>query len=407
MAVFLYEAFDGDGRLAKGRVTAPSQREAETQLEARALAPVSVVPAPAADAPKRKGDIQLLPRRAPSKRAIALVIRQLAVLVRAGLSLDEVAEALAEAQPHPQLRARLEALGQDLRRGETFSNAFKRALPKAPGYAAQLAEMGEATGQLGTALSDAADQFDAELALREEIRNALSYPLLLVVTGISAVAFIFVVVVPQFADLIEGDVSAVPLLSRVVIGLGLVMTENAAAFGVGGLLAVAIGVVLARQPVVRRGFDRALLAAPGLGAMLRAAETGRWASLTAALLTNRVPLLTALDMAREGVRYDVMRAPLARVSRAVRSGAALSDALDRENVLDRTAVDLARVGERAGALPDLLRQAGALYADEAKNRTRRLVALIEPLAILLIAGIVGVIVIAIMLALTSVYEIAL
>lgn len=399
MTAFEYEALDANANLARGVIEAASRRDAVRQLEARALQPTRIEPA------RRRAARGVL-RRKPSAREQAKFVRQLATLLSAGLTLEETLRALREAQSHPALDAAVGALSQRLRRGERFAPALKDALPDLPVYVGRLAEVGEETGELAENLTRAADQLDYDLDTSAQVRSALTYPTLLIVTGIGAVGFMFTAVVPRFADLVEGDAEGVPLVSRIVIRSGLMVSENAAVVGLGLVALVLAAAAISQNQDARQAVFSLLLGLPLVGGLLRGAETGRWAGLMGTLLAARVPLTRALAMAEDAVRYRAMRLPLGRAAREVKTGAPLSAALSNFANLDRGVIDLIRVGEASGTLDRMLTTASGLYAKESAERTKRVLSLIEPLAILIIGGIVGLIVISIILALTSAYDVA-
>ncbi len=137
------------------------------------------------------------------------------------------------------------------------------------------------------------------------------------------------------------------------------------------------------------------------------AETGRWAAMLGTLLENRVALLHALELARQGVQLPSLRARLDQVSKAVRGGIHLSQALHDNDAITPTGHNLVRAGERAGELPRLLKSLARLYEESGRVRMKRLLLLIEPAAILIIGGVIGVIITGVILAITSVNTISL
>jgi general secretion pathway protein F len=161
-------------------------------------------------------------------------------------------------------------------------------------------------------------------------------------------------------------------------------------------------VLLARAPAVHRAVVEALARLPITGPWLYASETGRWATLLGNLLDNRVPMLQALDLSARGLRIGRMRVGLAEAQREIRRGRALSDILLQQRWLAATRVNLVRVGERAGELPRMLAELGRVQTETARTQLQRVLALIEPLAILLIGSVVGVIMVGVVLAIASV-----
>jgi general secretion pathway protein F len=159
------------------------------------------------------------------------------------------------------------------------------------------------------------------------------------------------------------------------------------------------------RPQVRARLHERLEGLPVVGPWLVESETAGWAKILATLLANRVPLLDALGLAREGVRSPQRSARLEEAERAVRAGMPLADALEEQAALTATGYNLVRVGERSGELPSMLRSLGRLCEDAGRVRMKQFLALLEPAAILVIGGVIGVIMIGIILAITSANDI--
>jgi general secretion pathway protein F len=138
-----------------------------------------------------------------------------------------------------------------------------------------------------------------------------------------------------------------------------------------------------------------------LGEWLIEAETGRWATTLATLLGNRVPILSALELSAQGLRFPAMRRKLQFISRDVRGGATLADTAAKYGLVNATGVNLIRVGEKSGELPQMVATLGELHSEAGRNRMKRFLLLLEPIAILFIGAVIGVIMVSIMLAITS------
>src|SRR5690606_36175034 len=223
-----------------------------------------------------------------------------------------------------------------------------------PPYVGTLVRSGEKAGQLGKALQDAVLQLEYDLQVRGEIRQALTYPAVLVTAGIAAVVLMFTFVVPKFAALLS-RADDLPWLGWAVLSTGMFARQY---WWLLLFALLAVGVVvwrLLRDPVARaRGYER-LERLPVIGTWRVESETAAWARILATLLGNRVPLLDALSLAQAGVRAPGRRARLEEVSRNVRAGATLADSLEEQATLTATGYNLVRVGERSGELPAMLR----------------------------------------------------
>lgn len=392
---FRYQALSGDGRLLAGQIEADSERAALRDLLRRGVQPTAIAHAADKLAGRRRK------RRKTGRREQLFVMKELQALVAGGVPIAEAIGALEEGD-HPDLAPAYAELGAGLRRGEKFSQTFARAFPGFPAYIHRLIEAGELSGRFGEALADAAAQIEHETRIRTELRNALVYPAFLVCFGIFAVIFIFLVVVPRFAMMFKGKYAALPWLSWVVIVGGMWLRAHLLFVG-SGLGAAAFAVAWAfRQPAARERAYAFFARLPLLRETLSEIETARWAGVLARLLENRVPLMQSLELARSALRGSDIQHRLGQAERRVRAGESLAATLSDQSFLPTTALSLIRVGERSGSLPEMMRSVAQIYDEVVRNRIKMALSIIEPTAIVLIGGAVGVVAVAIFLAITTI-----
>lgn len=400
---FQYEAFDTAGRVLTGRLEANHEREAQRTLEGRGLTLVSLVAARQQTGKTGLFNIQ----RGLTAQDRILALKQLALLLKAGVPLIQGIGALKNQASHPILTEAFAGIEKRLRSGETFTNALAAALPSLPPYVYQLAASGEAIGHLGQALDDGAAQMAYERQIRQDIRNALTYPAILITAGITAVLFIFIVVVPRFSTMVANAKEPLPWISAVVINTGMFLNNNKLLLllVVGGLIWwVVSSVKNAKRMEQLREFMAGL---PLIGVWLKEAEVARWASMLGTMLSNGVDLIKALQLARDGIRLSGLRDRLDQAVKLVRGGQSLSSAIASQHAFSDTALSLIQVGEESGELPTMLKSLASLYEDTARQRMKQFLLILEPAAILLIGIVVGGIVAAIMLAITSINQVAL
>ena len=391
---FQYQVANAQGQVLTGQISAHSEREAMRLLQQQNLVPISITsnqPVYAAHGSGKK----------PSNQDKALVIQELTTLLNAGVPLAESVESIGSAHAGTAIGTAFVTTLAALRRGEKFSDALRQAELDFPDYLYQLATAGELTGKLGPALQTAMTQMAYEERTRQEMRNALTYPAILVTAGLAATLLVFIVVVPKFANLLKGNTANIPLLSQWVIGTGMFVKANLLWVGLAAV-AVVMGIIMAlRNPAWRAGGYQILARLPLLGAWIVDTEMGRWASMLGALLENRVAIIASMELSSNGVRITHLRNSLQQVTRDVRGGTRLADALATNRALGPTGINLVRVGERTGELAPMLRALATLYENAGRDRMKRFLLLLEPIAIILIGSVIGVIMVAIMLAVTS------
>lgn len=396
--IFAYKALDKSGVRVSGTVPATDRQSAFDALLARGLSPFEL-------APRKSQSFGARRRRTITRRDLVRYLRQLATLQSANVGVLETLATLEQSNAHPMLSERTAALKRELRAGRRFSAALESHLPELPPYVARLAELGEATGALAKALTDAAERMEHEETMRSEVRSALTYPTFLATVGGAIVLLMFFFVVPRFADLLGDNISRAPWYSRIVLETGAWFRANAAAAILTGALAAGFVVLSARSKATREAARVQLERLPLVGPFLRQAEVGSWARTVGVALSNKAPMIDALRLGEAGARSQSFRRSLELVRRDVRAGRPLDEALfEACDTIDPVVIDLIRTGRSAGALGPMLLFAANLFEKDARERAKRLTALTEPIAILTISLIVGGIVVAIVTAMTSLYQ---
>jgi len=394
-----FRALNAEGVIVTGALEVADQRAAARQLRRQGLTPVELT--------QREQQRVRGGNRKPKARDTLLVLHQLATLLKSGVSLDEAVASLAETVQQPFLARELDTLSTRIRRGEPFSRALKESRIELPAYMHHLAEAGELTGSLAESLGDGVKQMEYEQRIGAELRNALIYPSILVISGIAAVLLIFTLVVPKFSKLLEKGKGDVPWLAKAVLETGQFMNDNMLLVGGTAVALVMAGAAAYGQPEWRQRLWDGLMRTPLLGEWLVEADIGRWAAMLSTLLASKVELTRALSLAQQGVSGSRLRANFSQVTKSVRGGKSLADSLKEAGAITPTGYGLVRVGERAGELPAMLRSLATLYTESGRDRMKRFLTLLEPAAILTIAAVVGVIMTGIIMAITSVNEIAI
>ncbi len=380
MTAFRYEAARADGAAVRGIVDAASVPEAAALLSARGLFPVRVDP-PAAGAGR-----PFFGR--PSSQAMATVFQSLASLVEAGVPLEQALRA-TERVTSGRLRDAVTHVGTRVREGASLGAALAAEEGLFSGVTIGLVRAGERGVGLAPALAQAAVQLEREAETVARVRAALAYPLLLGTVGTLSVGVIVLFVVPKFVALLSDLGQALPLATRLLIGVSDAARRFGLALGVAVAAAVlAVARLIAEQRAAWHGW---LLALPLVGPIRHALATARTCRTLAALLGTGTPALAALRNAREASGDEAVAARLDVAQARVTEGSSLAAALEGSRALTLAALSLVVIGESAGGgrLPALLAKAAELEEREAERRLKTLVTLLEPALILLFAGLVA------------------
>ncbi len=399
---FSYRALDSSGFIQKGTLEVDSEAAALAILQEREYAPLELKalhtatgqPTFSASQTIKHGDIVAL-------------IRELATLLASGVGLSESFTTLLEATSHRGMKEALAQLNQSVRSGEGFSAALHKSPLKLPQYVYALSRAGEETGDLGSALARCAEQLEFEDRMRNEAKEALTYPLILIGTGVAAIAFIFSFVVPRFAGILQGRNVDLPLLSQWVLGTGMYVHNHWLGLGVALAALVALIIMAARNRQTGALLMSALSRLPLLSDWVAGAETARWTSMLAVLLQSRVSILMCIELAAASVRLPENVTRLKNVEDDVRRGKQFSTAIEERRLLEGSSLTMLKVGEKSGQLGNMLEHVAAHTAEKHRSMQRRLVSLIEPISILIIGLSLGVIMAGVVLAMTSLTEIKL
>lgn len=396
MEAFRYQALDAAGAAVSGVVQADGPREARAQLRARGLLPSAL---------DRVRTLSLKPwARGLSAAQLSLLTRQLATLLEAGLTLEQALAALIEEAEAPAAREVLAGVKAEVMAGASLAAALGAHARSFPEFYRALVHGGEESGALPKVLQHLADYLDARQALRQKAGLALLYPVLVALVALAIVAGLLVYVVPQVVQVFKQSREALPLLTRALIGLSDFLRVAwpfllLAGIALAGLAHFALG-----RAAPRRRWHALLLGLPWLGALLRGADTSRFASTLAILVAGGVPLLGALASAARVMGNTLMREAVERAIARVREGVSLARALGETRAFPPLLVHLVASGELSGKLEQMLGRAARLETQSLERRLAVFLTLVEPVMILAMGAAVLLIVLAILLPIIEINQ---
>lgn len=397
---FAYEGFDAQGEHQSGLLEATDKLEALRELQAKNITPIELNPLEN----KRKPGFFT-----PSltSQHIAQALHELTRLIESEVSIAESIEAMTDAGHHEKIDLAFTGIARALQHGESFSEALANSGLPLPSYLLHLVKAGELTGDLAGALKRAQAKMEYDERTANDLRNALIYPAILVVAGLAAILLMFIVVVPKFSNMLTKSTVELPWLATAVLTTGTWFNANWDVLLAGLAITAIICISALRQPRLRDSLTNWLARLPVIGRWLNETDMASWSYTLSAMLGCKVDLLTALTLSTNSMRIPRRRIAMQEVIRLVRSGKSVSIALAETHTLNRTGINLVKVGERTGRAAEMLSSLANLYEENSKNRMKKLLALIEPLAILLIGTSIGVIILGIILAITSVNDMAI
>lgn len=399
MPAFEYIAVDGQGRKTRGLHEADSARQVRQSLRDKGLIPVEV----RAAAREQKSAPRSLWKgsRRISAYDLALFTRQLATLVQAGIPLEEALRAVSRQHEKPQVQSILLAVRGKVLEGYTLAQSladFPGAFPEL--YRATVAA-GEQSGHLDLVLQQLADYTESRFEMRKKIQHAMIYPAILTILSLLIVVALLTWVVPDIVRVFETSEQTLPFITRALIAVSDFFKHY--------LWLLVLALVIAgyffrkalQENAVRERFDAWQLGLPFAGKLIRNANAARLASTLSILGRSGVPLVEGLRISAEVMSNLTMRHAVRTAALRVTEGGSLAGALEQTGHFPPMMLQMIASGEQSGELDDMLARAASMQERELSSLVATLVGLFEPLMLLMMAGVVLLIVLAIMLPIVS------
>lgn len=399
MPVYEYSALNAEGRKRKGIVDAGSIAAARQKLREMAVFPVEIAETAARkreETAARGGAIHLF--RKVGLQELAVMTRQLATLLGAGLPLVPSLAALVAQIRHPVLKTTLARIKDEVNEGNSLTQSISHFPEVFPPFYVNMVRAGEASGTINLVLDRLADFNEGQQALRTKIRSALAYPLFMFFIGSGVLFFLITFVVPNITNIFREMHQTLPGITVFLI----VVSGFLKAFWWIIALILLAGIVGLRYAIRRteRGrylWDRFKLNVPLFGALNRKIAVARFSRTLGTLIQSGVPLLSALEIAKNVVDSIVIADEIRRAAKDVEEGASLSTPLSRSGFFPPMAVEMISVGEQSGNMETMLFRIADAYETEVEANILILTSLLEPAMILVMGAAVGFIVISVLL----------
>jgi general secretion pathway protein F len=406
MAVFRYTAVDATERVKRGFVEADTPKEARDKVKGQALVLLDI--GPAGEAGAAPGKPSWLPSWLAGRRRdeMAMVMRQFATLLKAGIPLAEALQALVEQIEQPSLNLVFRDVKERITGGMTLHDAMSAHPRVFDHLTAEMARVGEASGNLDQVLGRLAEHMQAARRTRGKVTAALIYPAIIVSVGVLVVGFLVAFVVPKIAAVLSESGRVLPLPTQILLGVSGVVRDFWWLIGIAAL-ALGAGVKAFRGTAQGRYWiDRALLSLPVLGPLLRKNVVARFAQSFATLLKSGVPALEALNVIGGVSGNEVLNRTIALIHDKVIEGQDIAGPVKRSGVFPPLVAHMIAAGEQSGRLEEMLDLIAGHYEEEVEQAAANLTRIVEPLVIVALAGMVGFIVLSVVLPILELSNIA-
>jgi len=395
MPVFTFSGKNASGEKISGERTATNKQVLTTQLRRERITPGSI---------REKGKEFAMPTFGSGKvktKEIAIFFRQFSVMIDAGLPLVQCLEILAANQENPTFQKTLNGVRTTVEGGATLANAMKQFPKVFDDLTVNMMEAGETGGILDIILQRLATYVEKAVKLRAAVKSALIYPVSVVSLAFLIVGALLKWVVPIFSNLFTGLGVALPLPTRIVMGLS-AFVGHFWWFFIAGIFGFVFGLKQIRKnPRGRYYFDLCMLKMPIIGVLLRKIAVARFTRTLGTLITSGVPILEGLSITAKTSGNAVLEEALMKVRKAIEEGRTIVDPLRESGVFPNMVVQMIGVGEATGAMDAMLQKIADFYEDEVDSATKDMLAMLEPVIIGLLGVMIGGIVISLYMPLFS------
>jgi type IV pilus assembly protein PilC len=420
MPKFHYIALDQNGQETASVMEAASENEAVNQLRGQGLYLTAIVQ-------EGKGDVSAIKKRARSSgtkakgatstkagtnttvksKILMIFTRQLATLIDSGLPLLRGLTVLGRQEPVPAMKRTINTLADSVQTGSTFSESLQ-AFPKIFNKLyVNMVKAGELGGVLEVVLNRLAEYQEKAQKLKNKVVAAMVYPIVVMCIAAAIMVFLMWYIVPKFRQIFKemlGSEDKLPGLTKMVIGF----SEGIVKYGLHIVVVLALFVIgwklFSATKGGRKAIDQAKLKMPIFGDVQRKTAISRFTRTLGTLVTSGVPILQALNITRETAGNVIISDAIQKVHDAVKEGESMVGPLESSGVFPPMVISMVDVGEETGQLPEMLLKIADVYEDEVDNSVAALTSLLEPLMIVALALVVGVIVLALFMPLISVIQ---
>jgi general secretion pathway protein F len=399
---FHFRAVTSDGKVRTGTIAAETERFVAGELRKQGLTPIYV-----GLEPKKTGiELKMPSFGAGKRRGVLFFTQEISTLLNSGVPLDRALAITAELSEQPSFRLVVQDVLRVLKGGKSLADSLATHPDHFSDLYVNMVRAGEASGSLAAVFERLAEFERTRDDLRNYIIGSMVYPALLALVGLASILVLMYYVVPRFASVFQGSNLRMPLPTQIMLETSAFVQS----YGWIGILAALIGLAAfqayIRTPAGRMWWDSYRLHIPVLGDALRKAETARFARAMSTLVANSVPLVQSINISRGILNNRKIAGSLEAVAQGVKRGEGISGPLKKTGQFPILASHLLSVGEETGRLDQMFARMADIYEADTRNAIKRFTSLFEPLIILVLGLMVGALILSMLLAITSINDVA-
>jgi len=390
MPVYSYKALDGNQATISGAIEASNPKDARMRLLGDNLFLLELFTASESTA-----EPGVLSRKKSGE--LALVTRQFATLAKAGIPLADALAALVDVIEDPKLQITFRDIKENVTHGMSLEQAMKRHPRYFSPFYVSMVKVGEASGNMNLVLTRLSEYLHTHAKVRNKVKNALTYPVLMMSVGVLVLGFLLAFVVPKITEVLVESGKTLPLPTVILIGISSTLSRF---WWLIGLLL--IGVVLIYRAVVatdkgRLARDSLMLSIPVFGTLVKKSLISRFSLTLATLLRSGLPAVESLAIVKETARNKVLEQTIGEIHDRIIEGQEISEIMKQSGVFPPLVAYMIAVGEQSGRLEEMLGIINEYYDEEIESATERFTSILEPVMIIALAVIVGFVVMGIIL----------
>ncbi len=394
MALFEYKGISSGGKDIKGLKDADTEAMLKSMLTNEGIYVTSIKEVSKAE--NKKVKMQLFEQKVDIEE-LAITTKQLAVLIRSGISLVDSLNAIIEQTENETFRKVLSQIKQEVNEGISLADALKKHPKVFSNLYVSMIQAGQSSGTLDLVLDRLSEFTLNQFKLKKKVISSLTYPLVMIIVAVSVVAILFVVVIPKITKLFTKMKVALPPLTKGLIAVSTFVAN----YWYIVLILIILGIYFFKKyintPKGRKKFDNFKLNMPIFGSVIRMVSIARFSKTLATLLKNGVPLITAFQIVKNVVDNVVIKEAIEEASNSIKEGESISKPLKKSGQFPPIVIHMIAIGEKSGQLEEMLENVADTYESQVENKLTSMTSLLEPIVIIMLAGVVLVVVFAVLM----------
>ncbi len=382
MKSYSYIAQDARGRQVKGKATAENEQEFLQKMKDRGL---YLKDYKEDDSDNSKSIYKF------GMTELAFCCRQLSAMLTSGLTLVKAIDILTREQENEKAKAIWQDVYENVQKGESFSTAMEMHAGSFPDFLISMISAGESSGSLDVIMTRMSDYYAKQNKLKNTVKSAMTYPIILAILCVVIVIFLFAFIMPTFIDMYD-DPSTMPALTKMLAAISDFL-QTKWYFLIAFALIAFFGFRYAMKiPEFKLKVDRLLIKGPGFGPLVTKIYTGRFSRTLSSLYSSGIAMVECLEKASSVLGNSYVDQKFEEVIDEVKQGSTLSDAITRTEIFEGMFCSIIYVGEEAGALDSILEKTSDYYEEESDSAVQRLVGMVEPVLLIFMGVIIGLVV---------------